>query len=102
MIIVSQDKNRIINFDNILQLYITREPAAIKKYWIRYEDCNNFYEDVGIYETEERAKEVLQEIVKNNAMFKYFKYVNAEVQETMARSFIRADFIFDVYKMPER
>ena len=102
MIIVSPDKNRIINFDNILQLYITREPAAIKKYWIRYEDCNNFYEDIGIYETEERAKEVLQEIVKNNSIFNYFKCVNSEVQETMAGSFIRADFMFDVYEMPEK
>lgn len=73
MIIVSQDKNRIINFDNILQLYITREPAAIKKYWIRYEDCNNFYEDIGIYETEERAKEVLQEIAQ-----KYSSYLKLE------------------------
>lgn len=102
MIIVSQDKNRIINFDNILQLYITREPAAIKKYWIRYEDCNNSYEELGTYETEERAKEVLQEIVKNNSIFNYFKCVNSEVQETMAESFIRVDFMFNVYEMPEK
>jgi len=102
MIIVSQDKNRIINFDNILQLYIIREPATIKKYWIRYEDCNNSYVDIGAYETEERAKEVLQEILKNNSIFNYFKCVNSEVQETMAGSFIRADFMFGVYEMPEK
>ena len=52
--------------------------------------------------TKERAKEVLQEIVKNNSIFNYFKCVNSEVQETIAGSFIRADFMFDVYEMPEK
>lgn len=65
MIIVSQDKTRIINYDNILQLYISRYiKGAITEYYIRYEDYNNSYEDIGAYKTEERAKEVLQEIVK--------------------------------------
>lgn len=66
MIIVSQDKNSIINFDNILQLYISRYiEETITEYCIRYEDCNNSYEEIGAYKTEERAKEVLQEIVEN-------------------------------------
>lgn len=74
MIIVSQDKNRIINFDNILQLYISRcEKKEITEYYIRYEDCNNFYEDIGAYKTEERAKEVLQEIAQ-----KYSSYLKLE------------------------
>ena len=64
MIIVSQDKNSIINFDNILRLYISRYiEETITEYYIRYEDCNNSYEDIGTYKTEERAKEVLQEII---------------------------------------
>lgn len=64
MIIVSQNKNRIINFDNILQLYISRYiEETITEYCIRYEDCNNSYEDIGAYKTEERAKEVLKEII---------------------------------------
>ena len=64
MIIVSQDKNGIINFDNILQLYISQcKKEEITEYYIRYEDCNNSYEDIGTYKTEERAKEVLQEII---------------------------------------
>ncbi len=65
MIIVSQEKNRIINFNNILNLYISRyEKEKITEYYISYEDCNNSYEDIGCYETKERAKEVLQEIWK--------------------------------------
>ena len=63
MIIVSQEKNRIINFDNILQIYITIDEDD-KGCYIQYEDCNNSYEGLGKYNTEERAKEVLQEIVK--------------------------------------
>lgn len=74
MIIVSQDKTRIINYDNILQLYISRYiKGAITEYYIRYEDCNNSYEDIGAYKTEERAKEVLQEIIKS-----YRNYRTAE------------------------
>lgn len=100
MIIVSQDKNRIINFDNILQLYITREPAAIKKYWIRYEDCNNSYEEVGIYETEERAKEVLQEIYKNYSDFELIRCVNDNFQEQLIVG--NKNQYFDIYEMPEK
>lgn len=74
MIIVSQDKTRIINYDNILQLYISRYiKGTITEYYIRYEDCNNSYEDIGNYKTEERAKEVLQEIIKS-----YRNYRTAE------------------------
>ena len=62
MIIVSQEKTRIINFNNILQIYITTAEDN-KNYYIRYEDCNNSYEDLGMYKTEERAKEVLQDII---------------------------------------
>lgn len=67
MIIVSQDKNRIINFDNILQIYITIDEDD-KGCYIQYEDCNNSYEGLGKYNTEERAKEVLAEIIN---MYKF-------------------------------
>ena len=68
MIIVSQEKTRIINFSNILQLYITKEEDA-ENYYIRYEDVNNSYEDLGKYKSLERAKEVL-ELIK----FRYLQY----------------------------
>ena len=47
MIIISQNKDRIINFDNLIQIYITaeiyveEEKSEINKYYIRHEDCNN-------------------------------------------------------------
>lgn len=62
MIIVSQDKEKIVNFDNLTQIYITRDEEETANF-IRYESVDSLYEDLGQYETEERAKEVLQEIV---------------------------------------
>lgn len=60
MIIVSQDKTKIVNFDNLIQIYITQDEEETANF-IRYESVDSLYEDLGEYKTEERAKEVLQE-----------------------------------------
>lgn len=61
MIIVSQDKKTILNFDNstTIRMYKTSSGYEI-------ETCltNKNIADLGRYATEERAKEVLQEIIK--------------------------------------
>ena len=62
MIIVSQDKTSITNFDNINTLRATKA-GGIMSFDNSYrapEDCSDI---LGRYKTEERAKEVLQEIV---------------------------------------
>lgn len=64
MIIVSQDKTKIVNFDNLTQIYITRDEEETATF-IRYETVDSLYDDLGEYKTEVRAKEVLQEIVEN-------------------------------------
>ncbi len=58
MIIVSQEKRVIINFDNI-NLIGTDGEGKIK---IRLGTGDNAH--LGAYETEKRAKEVLQEVIK--------------------------------------
>lgn len=63
MIIVSQDKEKIVNFDNLTQVYITQDEEETA-YFIRYETVDSLYDDLGEYDTEERAKEVLAEIIK--------------------------------------
>lgn len=72
MVIISQNKNRIINFDNILEIWIDSnildktEPA----FTINAETDSTVIE-IGNYATEKRAKEVLQEITefwRNGAM----------------------------------
>lgn len=61
MIIVSQDKTKIVNFDNLTQIYITQDEEETANF-IRYESVDSLYEDLGVYKTEERAKEVLMDI----------------------------------------
>lgn len=63
MIIVSQDRDKIVNFGNLTQVYITQDEEKIA-WFIRFETVDSLYDDLGEYKTEERAKEVLQEIIK--------------------------------------
>lgn len=73
MIIVSQDKDIIANFDNIESVDIVADLDGTGEvpYKIYYETSSK-REELGKYQTEERAKEVLQEIVmlfKDEEMF---------------------------------
>lgn len=70
MIIVSQDKMEIFNFDEIFRLYVdnwSNEEFATEPncFCIKAEKSsdNMICAFLGEYKTEERAKEVLQEIV---------------------------------------
>ena len=72
MIIVSQDKTKIVNFDNLTQIYITQDEEKTATF-IRYETVDSLYDDLGEYKTEERAKEVLQEIAQ-----KFSSYLKLE------------------------
>lgn len=60
MIIVSQDKEEIVNFDTINSLWIC--PDSEGRFTIEATADTNA--TLGYYKTEERAKEVLQEIIK--------------------------------------
>lgn len=69
MIIISQDKTRIINFESLIEIRITQEDI----YYLRGEAINRIYEKLGKYDTEERAKEVLQEIIERHANWENMK-----------------------------
>ena len=58
MIIVSQDKKSIYNFDNIKSIDIVKNEIYITDDILINEGAR-----IGEYDTEERAKEVLQEII---------------------------------------
>lgn len=88
MIIVSQNKDNIINFDNLTQVYITQDEEETA-YFIRYETVDSLYDDLGKYETEERSKEVLQGIVSKYKTTLY----NSKKNETVVN-------IPKVYEMP--
>lgn len=73
MIIVSQDETKIINFENLVEIYINKDDEE-KYYYLRCESVYGLYEDLGKYSTEERAKEILKKIIQ-------FKYVSSKVFE---------------------
>ena len=63
MIIVSQDKDVIVNFNNVENIWINNPLENDDgKFEIRAESYSNNM-IIGKYETEERVKEVLQEIL---------------------------------------
>ncbi len=67
MIIVSQDKKTILNFNNVQDIRIERYTTHEKGKYIYKIFGGNFEgyaTEIGIYATEERAKEALQEIIK--------------------------------------
>ena len=68
MIIVSQDKEKIINFDNMTRVYIVFYEGD-DDVCIRTETVDSLFEDLGYYKTEERAKEVLKEIVEKYSSY---------------------------------
>lgn len=86
MIIVSQDKTRIINFESLIEIRITQEDI----YYLRGEAINRIYEKLGKYDTEERAKEVLQEIIN-----RYENWENMKVGQP-------SGICLPIYEMPEK
>lgn len=62
MIILSQDKDNIVNFDNVVTIGIN--DFDVKSTWQRITaETIGTSTVLGDYKTEERAKEVLQEII---------------------------------------
>lgn len=68
MIIISQDKDGIINFDNINEIRTTKTGKILlfDNTYRSQDDCSDV---LGKYKTEERAKEVLQEIAQTYSSY---------------------------------
>lgn len=85
MIIVSQDKKHIVNFNNIKEIRLTGN------YSIKVDIFEDYELTLGYYKTEERAKEVLQEITD---LYKKCEYEKGQY-------YYKAYGIPKVYEMPE-
>lgn len=96
MIIVSQDKEKIVNFDNV-NIILVRENKIIS--------FDNTYTDnqdgdlLGKYKTEERAKEVLQEIGDCYKSIQMLKFPNYKISTKITGKDLQQ---LIVYKMPEK
>lgn len=97
MIIVSQDKKKIV--EN-LNLGISK-PGEYNRNYVIYN--TEIGEELGEYKTEERAKEVLQEIINLNIKFELYKTMPAEGkgQAIMLDNFSNNNIKFDTYEMPK-
>lgn len=98
MIIVSQDKVANINYNNIEATYLLKKDDEVE-----INVRGNYDYTIGKYETEERAKEVLQEIVKQKAMFALFRTAptGGKEQTEMLEKFAQKKIILDTYEMPK-
>lgn len=95
MIIVSQDRDLIINFDNVTVIGIAQyNSKEIDSITVDKEE-----QYLGEYKTEERAKEVLQEIYKNYADFELIRCINDNFQQQLIVG--NKNKYFDIYEMPE-
>ena len=127
MIIVSQDRKKIINFNNIREImYIDneRQKELIKNMGldifdyviketmrISVEDIEGYgiyvYFDngdntiLGQYKTEERAKEVLKMIVSAYQSCKLFQCTNNDAQEEMAKKYQEFSMTPFKFEMPK-
>ena len=90
IIIISQDKKIILNFGNIQNIRIERYTTHEKGkniYKIFAGNFEGYVTEIGAYKTEERAKEVLEEIVKT--------YMDCNIWSSYGVSIINK-----VYEMP--
>ena len=89
MIILNQKKDIIINFSNVVSIYVQDKNVQV---------LMTFIEDaliLGKYATEERAKEVLQEIIKHyNSLKRKRVYAMGDSGFTFEEKFY--------YEMPEK
>ena len=96
MIIVSQNKKRIFNFENLVEIRVFTQGSYPLKDNVKGYDLQGVTQDgkyiiLGIYDTEERAKEVLQEIISKYKTTLY----NSKTNETVVN-------VPKVYEMPEK
>ena len=100
MIIVIQDKTEIVNFDNIMNINIygcKEDGYSISAGFIVGRDDN--YRELGLYETEERAKEVLEQITIAYANIKIIKIPAIHIKETLSAKELKRNIVFE---MPEK
>lgn len=96
MIIVSQDKEEIVNFDLICNMFVFGSG-------IRCVLADGSDTIIGEYETQERAKEVLQEIIKTHKISESYKYTrDIGLQSALTADIEMRNLILFRYEMPEK
>lgn len=103
MIIVNQNKDEFLNFDNIMDVNISdcqEEGYLISAGFIVGRDDN--YRELGYYETKERANEILKEIRTAYSNFSYFKNATKKGKDYMINLLKHRYEQFNIYEMPKK
>ncbi len=74
MILISQDEKNYINFNNIISINIYKLPFNEKGFKIEAETINDCLYTLGIYDTEERSKEIMNNVIRFECVFRMPKY----------------------------
>lgn len=101
MIIVNQDKKMIINFDNVIRINVRRLPPNETGYAISIDTMDCLFDRFALYDTEERAKEVLSEIYKKYSDWQTMEMIKDIYLQKQAIAGDKSEY-FNVYLMPEK
>lgn len=103
MVIISQDKTMILNFEYIETIEI-RNPLENNdgKFKILCDTTSDNQYTIAEYEKEERAKEVLQQIACRYSSEEIYKRANSKTQEELTRNYVEIKIIPYIFEMPER
>lgn len=91
MIIISQGKDELVNFDRIESIWICADEEG--RFTIEATADTNF--TLATYSTEERAKEVLKDIISRYEVIELFKMNSSEKE-----GYTLSDYT-PIYEMPE-
>ncbi len=87
MLIISQDRKNIVNLENIVEIHVgvLIIGEKNKSFDISYDgnSGNSLFNILGNYATEERAKEVLQEIYTSYANMEMLKLYNIQIGQVI-------------------
>mgnify|MGYP006998596145 CR=1 FL=1 len=101
MIIVSQDEKTIVNFDNVIYANVRKLPPNEIGYAIKIYTFESNFERFALYDTEERAKEVLAEIYKKYSDWQTMGMIKDIYLQKKVIAGDKSEY-FNVYLMPEK
>ena len=99
MIILNQNRDEFVNFENIMCVNITdcqEDGFLISAGFIVGRDDN--YRELGYYKTEERAKEILEEVCIAYANMESIKIPKIEVKENITNVMLLSNICYEMPK----
>lgn len=94
MIIITQDKKQIVNFNNT-------EIIFLKQNEVWYQGAYAEGYQLGRYLTEKRAKEVLTQIVHRYSAVEMYKIADEQTKNAIAQIYIEKEITPYTFEMPE-